>query len=427
MQSLTRFQVVLLAIFGFFIIAGVISFATYQGSNSENNPPITIWGVIPENVMRRALEEPVVRANKLQITYLYKDKETLDVELTEALAEGKGPDAIIIPQSFLHKEKPKLSPISYDVISAREYKNTFIESAESLMDEMGIWGIPLTIDPLVLYWNRTSFTNAGIAEPPRTWDQIANITDKLVKKDSVGNLRGFSIALGEYSNVNHAKEILSNMIIQNGNSISFKNQSGSVNISLFGDGVKTAEAVAFYTSFADPVRPNYSWNRAQKNSANVFAEGSLSMYIGFGSELNEIAEKNPNLNFDITLLPQLKDMPKSTFGSLNFIAIPRQSKNPGTALITAKVLGSKDIIKTLSDASGLPPSRRDLLTSSPDNPYAKILYDSALIAKVWEDPDPKKSKLVFKELIETVTSGRTSVSESLSVADQELQNLIRNE
>jgi hypothetical protein len=45
---MSKFQFIILGIFIVFIIGGVIAFATFKGSDSEEQiPPITIWGTIP--------------------------------------------------------------------------------------------------------------------------------------------------------------------------------------------------------------------------------------------------------------------------------------------------------------------------------------------------------------------------------------------
>lgn len=426
MQSLSRFQIILLSIFAFFIIAGVIVFATLQSDSRGNIPPLVVWGVISEPAFRMVLEDPVWRLNGLTIDYEYKDESRLDRELVEAIAEGRGPDLVIMPQSQLHKEKPKLQTVSYNVLPARDFKDTYIEASEILMGENGLWGFPLVIDPLVLFWNRTNFSSASIIEPPRTWDELILLVPKLAKKDAANNLRSFAIALGEYQNISHAKEILATLVMQNGNPLSRIVGGGDIRITL-SDGTQSGdEALQFFTSFADPVKNNYTWNRAQKNAELAFTESTLSMYIGFGSEIEMIARRNPNLNFDVASIPQLKDMPRATFGNLIIAAIPRGAQNPNFSLLAAEVLSSPQIVSIISSYTGLPPARKDLLKSSPDNAYQKILYDSAIIAKVFEDPDNVKSELIFKDLIESVTSGRTSPSEAVSFANQELQVLIRN-
>ncbi len=44
------------------------------------------------------------------------------------------------------------------------------------------------------------------------------------------------------------------------------------------------------------------------DSKNMFLAGDLALYFGFASELDDLKNKNPNLNFDVTLFPQTGDL-----------------------------------------------------------------------------------------------------------------------
>jgi hypothetical protein len=79
--------------------------------------------------------------------------------------------------------------------------------------------------------------------------------------------------------------------------------------------------------------------------------------------------------------------------------------------------------KKLSDLSGLPPARRDILAVRPENPYQSVFYRSALISSVWLDPNQVETELIFKDLVESVTSGRERLSEAISRANLELDQL----
>lgn len=46
------------------------------------------------------------------------------------------------------------------------------------MTKDSIIAFPLTIDPLVMYWNRDILSNAGIVKPPAYWDEIYSIVKK---------------------------------------------------------------------------------------------------------------------------------------------------------------------------------------------------------------------------------------------------------
>ena len=76
--------------------------------------------------------------------------------------------------------------------------------------------------------------------------------------------------------------------------------------------------------------------------------------------------------------------------------------------------------------SGLPPVARRVLSEPPGDDVGPVFYKSALIAKAWLDPDTDKTDLIFKEMIESVTSGRLRVQSAVSNAAQELDDLFRS-
>ena len=58
------------------------------------------------------------------------------------------------------------------MISERDFKNTYIEEGELYLAANGILGLPITVDPMVMYWNRDIFSSAAIAAPPSYWDEF---------------------------------------------------------------------------------------------------------------------------------------------------------------------------------------------------------------------------------------------------------------
>ena len=60
------------------------------------------------------------------------------------------------------------------------------------------------------------------------------------------------------------------------------------------------------------------------------------------------------------------------------------------------------------------------MASGSTDPYMSIFLDSALISKGWLDTNAQKSNTVFTDLVESVTSGRSSLYNALSKASDEL-------
>ncbi len=417
----SKFQIIVIGIFVLFIIIGVAAFATYKSSSKQQLPTVTIWGTVPATLF----QELVLEANKslpqaLPVTYVEKKEATFNQEFVEALAQGIGPDAVILPQEAIFAQENKFLPIPYTSYTERQFKDTFIGQGEVFLTDAGILAFPFSIDPMVMYWNRSIFANEGVASYPRTWDEITALSSKITKKDNNSNLSQSLAALGEYRNVTHARELLSTLFMQVGDPITVRNNE-TYDVKLGEAGVDSDSVLSFYTNFSNPVKPVYSWNRSLPQAKTYFTNGNLGLYFGFASEINDIRSKNPNLNFDIAPFPQLKNTKnKITYGKMYGIAIPKNSQNVSTAFLVMQYLVGAPVQQKLSILTYLPPVRRDLLAESATDPYMDIFYTSALISKAWVDLNSGSSDVIFQNMVESVISGRNTPVEALRIAKSEL-------
>ena len=427
---MSKFQIILLVVFGAFIVVGVGVFALYRGSGGVGSVAVTVWGDIPLYDMNTLLNTPALTQDRtITISYVEKPKESIEAEFTEALARGTGPDLVILTQDKLWRNKPKLFAIPYESVTERDYKNSFVEEGELFLDAGGIYALPLSMDPMVLYYNRDLLSAIGQAKPMAYWDEIYTSATNLSKKDAAGNLYASVMALGEARNIPHAKDILSLLMFQAGTPITaFIGQDLRAQISAnFNLPVLPGEAALdFYTQFSNPTKVYYSWNRSLIDAQTHFTSGDSAYYLGFASEFRVIKSKNPTLNFAISSVPQSRVTGKTiTFGYLRGVAISRGSRNPAAALTVATRLVSKDAALSLSQSIFLPPARRDLLSTKPVDASLSAFYDAALQSKGWLDPNTEETDAIFREMIESVTSGRTRSLESRSKANREIDALIK--
>ncbi len=430
---MTTFQIVIIGIFIILAIAGVLVFSGVGGFGGDDKKigDVEIWGTIPHEIIDKMIERLNSGNGRFAgVDYVEKDKETYEEEFVEALASGGGPDLFLMEQGKIVKNKDKIVEIPYDTISERDFKNTFIEEGEMYLTQNGVIGLPFTIDPMVMYWNRDIFQSVGIANPPEFWDELFVLSPKITQRDTASNIIRSFTALGEFTNIENAKEILSAFIVQSGNRIVVQTQNGFesiINEKLDFATPPAESAVRFYTEFSNPIKSVYSWNKSLPNSKQLFTAGDLAIYFGFASELSEILRSNPNLNFNISPLPQLRDADtKITYGKMNAFTIPKNSKNQAGALSVGLVLTSLENIAQFSTDFGLPPVRRDALVNKPTDAISSVFYDSALMSKSWFDPDNSKTDDIFKNMIESVTSGRARLGEAINLADKELDLLLRS-
>lgn len=429
------FQAILLAIFGFFIVMGVAAIATFGkfgGSGSETVPAAgTIWGTLDTasigNILTLYNQE---NDNALSaVTYRQIPEASFDTELIEALAAQRGPDAIILPHDYIMRYEDKIYPIPFTSVNERTFRDTFAEGTEIYLNDKGILAMPILVDPLVMYWNRSLFNTGGFSRPPSAWDELVSLSATLSKTDASFSVLQSTIALGGYANITNAKEIIATLVMQAGNPVTTRVAGRGID-SILSERLGFAEApadsaVRFYTEFANPVKPVYSWNRALPSSRDMFLRGDLALYLGFASELFEIQEKNPNLNFDVARVPQVPDGPtKSTFGRFYGIALMKQSDNVAGAFQAAFMLSEAQAGQLWADTFALAPVRRDLLATKPTDAFQSIFYSEALIAHGFLDPSPIETDDIFETMVSDIAAGRRGVGQAVGEADTRLQNLI---
>ncbi len=405
------------------IFSGVIG----GGKNSTEqlaSEPVVLWGTLPkltiEEILKRAQDDA---GEESAITYVEKSAETFEADLIDALASDKGPDLVLVSHPTLLKQRDKILPIPYTYLPERTFKDSFIEASEVMLSSEGSLGLPFFSDPIIMYWNRDMFTKAGIPSAPATWLEVQLLPERLTKLDSNGNINESAVALGGVTNVAHFKEILSAQIMQTGNQII--SLSAGVPDVVLGKLDGADSALRYYTEFANPSLPKYSWNSAKRNSLDEFVSGKLGVYFGFASELGTIRERNPHLNFDVATFPQVSSGERRlTFTNVYSFAVLRNSPVPDSATAVAYRLSLGKTAPIASAVLELPPARRDLLNVTPENAFLTLFYSSAVIGKTWFDPNAVASRNIFADMIESVMIGKSSPDTAVTSADTRLRDLL---
>lgn len=419
----TKFQVITLIIFIVFIIAGVVMFATYKGSQSEQSlPPVTMWGTFPKD----KFDQYVLKVNnalpqQFNIRYEQVSAQSFLNRFVSALAKGAGPDAILVEADIILPLQDKLTPIPYDLYPQRAFIDQFIDEAQVYFGSAGLIGIPFSVDPLVMYWNKDSFNAAGIPLPPKYWDELRVVNKKLTAKDDNGTVTRSGAAMGDFSNVTNARELLGSLILQSGNPVTGPSERGGLKSLLKSTGERSpTAAVTFFTQFVDPSDENYSWNHSWPDSKTAFVSGKLATYFGMASELFALRNKNPNLNFDVSPIPQYRTGGvAATYGKIYGFSIVKQSQVSNAAYQMIYTLTSPQFLSEISNVMYLPSVSRAVIAAGSKDPYISRFNEAALISRTWRDADSSVSSKIFGSMVQAITTGRKSVAEALDDASEE--------
>jgi ABC-type glycerol-3-phosphate transport system substrate-binding protein len=233
--------------------------------------------------------------------------------------------------------------------------------------------------------------------------------------------------MGDFSNVSNARELLASLIMQIGNPITRTDSEGYIQSTLKPSAsADPTAAITYFTQFVNPSDKNYSWNRGMPQSKSAFLSGMLATYFGFASELNDIRTKNPNLNFDVAPLPQVRTGGiKASYAKMNAFSIVRTSPNPNAVFQVIMVLSNPTTLSELNTSLYLPTVRRDVIAQGSNDPYISIFDKAALISRTWLDADPSRSRDVLGRMVEAVTSGSKTTYQALQDAGDEYDSILR--
>jgi len=424
-QTIILVAFIVLAVFGILVFSGMINIG---GDNAPGAlGTVTLWGTLRGSAVLPALEEFNQANNAYVVKYEEKSADNFDQELLEALAVGRGPDLFFLPDNLAYRYANKILPIPYQSFSAASFRRAFAGAGEVFLISRGALALPVLVDPLVMYYNRSILDGSGVALPPGTWEEMVKVVPTLTKKGEANVIEKSAVALGQFANILHAKEILTALFMQTGNPL-VKEENGLFS-STVGETSRTGGlpgTLVFYTNFADPLRGNYSWNRSFPNSLDAFSREDLAFYFGLASELPMLLNRNPNQNFGATAFPQVKNANfKLTTGRVMGIALSSGVRNLAGAAAAQNALALGDFGKKLADALAVAPARRDLLSAPGGDAFSPVFYSSALFARSWLDPAPRETESIFQTLVEGVLSGGKSPESALQDADTKL-NLLLN-
>ncbi len=435
--EMSTFQLVLMLVFG---VAAVVAVAVFAlgGILGGGSGPVTrleLWGSVEERFVRDWIKETFEENEDIKVDYKYISADSFDEELVDKISVNEGPDMVLMSQDQIFRHRNRIYNISFDSFSKSQFRNTFVQSTEVFLNdkEDSLYGLPVLIDPIVMYWNRSLLRGTGYVRPPESWGDFNGfVSDTVLKEDGI--IIEPSVALGEYENVEHSRDILSTLIFQSGGGIIKEDKDGfSVVLDDKSSSQSiepTVSALLFYTDFSNPDRSTYSWNRGFNNSLESFINEDLMVYFGRASDIVEIKDRNPLLDLGVATVPEEKERGRSvSMGEVLGLTIMRSSENIGDSFSAMTHLTSSYSLDILSDNFyGMPPARADVLSDSSGNSvYEPVFYSSAINSVSYINPiSDEDMEDIFKEMVEGVVDGDMEVIEAVRGASRRMNNILRD-
>lgn len=364
------------------------------------------------------------------IEYTKKNIENYEGDILNSLAADSGPDIFSINSTWLPLYLDKVEPAPSATFSLKDYKDSYVDVVyNDLVRDGKIYGTALWVDSLGLYYNKDLLGTAGIATPPKTWNELERDVRAIGRQDESGYFYQSGVAMGTYQNVNRAVDIVYLLMLQAGVipwSQDGRSPQFSSTVNKGGQTINPGvEGVEFYTSFANPSSPNYNWNSESDYSIDAFANGRAAFLYGYSYTRDQIDAKAANLNYDVAPVPQynLND-PSVNYSSYFAEVVSKKSAHKQEAWDFLKFISSKQALDAYYAKDKEPSSRRDLIEKQTQDLDIGVFAHANLTAKSFYKFDEAKFDKIFGDMIERIIFNGDKVQSALSRAQSQAAAIV---
>ena len=404
------------------------------GGGPAQSATLEFWGVFDD---RSAFDKVSTdfQAQNPGVKVLYRQFSYEDYErsLIDALAAGTGPDIVMIHNTWLPKHGDKLLALPSKIpgqkqplLTIQDYKNSFVDVAfQDFTFNNQIYGLPLYVDTLALFYNKDILNGAGITRPPQDWDEFNSDVETITRLDGSGQISQSAAAIGAARNINRSTDLLSALMIQTGVRMTDADNKSASFAGLVNNTAVGESALKYYTDFANPSVRAYTWNDVQHYSVDAFIEGKTAMMFNYSHEAGVLKNKASRLNFGVAPMPQVSRTDVKNYANYWGAGVSAKSKFPNEAWKFVAYLASKEGAQSYLSATLRPSARRDLIELQRSDLDLGVFAVQALSARSWYQIDSSAIETIFADMIDDVNFGRLSVKDSLSNAESRVNVLMQ--
>ncbi len=408
------------------------------------NAPVklTIWRVFDDASTMQGVMD-AYRAIHKNVSFVYREVRLEDYqdELLRALAEGNGPDIFSVHNSWIGEYEPLILPLPTSLtipyseirgtlkketvvtlreepaLTVRQLKTDFVDAvADDVIrpykpnpkkeSEDRIFALPLSVDTLALYYNKDLLNAAGIAEAPKDWTTFQTNAGKLTTVGPNDAIVQSGAALGTSRNVERAFDVLSLLMLQNGTQMTDARGSATFGNALADQSLPGADAVRFYTEFANPLKAAYAWNKDQTGSFDAFASGKTALFLGYSYHLPLLRARSPKLSFGIAPVPQISGGRTVNYANYWAETVSKATKNANWAWDFLQFAAKADNAKGYLSAAKKPTALRALINDQLQDNDLSVFAGQLLTAKSWyAGNDAAVAEAALLDLIDDASAG----------------------
>jgi multiple sugar transport system substrate-binding protein len=337
---------------------------------------ISVWHYF-ENNTRAAFETVIKKYNgsqhKYEVVPQYVPFANMKKQLSIGLAAGNDlPDIVQLdnPDHAAFSAMGTFEDITDLVTKWGQIDKFFPGPVNSTKFEGKYYGLPISSNCLALFYNKDLFKQAGVAEPPKTWNELRTTAKQLKKGDQYG------LAISAIKSEEGTFQFLP-WLLSTGANYDSMNQP---------EAVKSLEILTNMIKDGSMSKEVINWT--QGDVEKQFAAGKAAMMVNGPWNIGQIKTDMPKGNWGVALLP-IDKQNASVLGGENIAIVKGKNKEGAWDFISwlLKPENFEEFIKV----SGYWPPRKDVAENSDywkSDPVLKVFSDQ-MNSAMPRGPHPK--------------------------------------
>jgi multiple sugar transport system substrate-binding protein len=363
------------------------------------------WGGNPtENALVKKYEAdfmakyPKITITQEEIPTNFEDK------IKTEMSANNEPDAMYVSTALMNFAAPAgrlldlTSLMSKWGVSKDEYISTLLTPWQLNGKQLAL---PKDFGDLVIFYNKSMFTAAGL-QPPASWDDVKADAKKL----TTATVKGISLPADAARFDAFLFAYGSQVLSSDKTKAVFNNQKGQ-------------DALTFYSSFqlqdkssALPDTLGATW------PGDAFGKQKAAMVIEGGWLIPYMHDTYPTVQYGSVKLPKGPAKQASLLFT-NGWGCSAKTKNQDACMLFVKYMTGKVVQQQVLQSGFALPSRKDLGSDSAitSNPDVKNLFDSATFAVPWTfGPHESKINDAMNTMLQSVLLGKSDVKTAMDKA-----------
>ncbi|TME83744.1 MAG: ABC transporter substrate-binding protein [Chloroflexi bacterium] len=372
-------------------VTGTIRAANWGGNPTENS-------LVKKYEADFMAKYPKIKVTQEEIPDHFEDK------IKTEMSANNEPDAMYVSTALMNFAAPNGRLLDLNPLMSK-WGVTADEFIPTLMTPWQLKGkqyaLPKDFGDLVLFYNKTMFTAAGL-QTPTSWDDIKSAAKTLTK----GSVKGLSLPADAAR--------FGAFLFGYGGQVLSSDKTKAV----FNDS-KAQDALTFYSSFqlqdksSDlPDKLGATW------PGDAFGKQKAAMVIEGGWLIPYMHDTYPSVSYGSIKLPKFP-VKESSLLFTNGWGCSAKTKNQDACMLFVKYMTGKVVQQQVLQSGFALPSRKDLGTDPAitSNPDVKNLFDSATFATAWTfGPHESKVNDAQNNAIQSVLLGKSNVKSALDTA-----------